>query len=184
MRFNLLPWEEQKRRQPTSYLLIRQIVMVISLFGVVLLVPLCSFFWWQAWHEQENVMAMAQPLGEDIRRHNQQEQTVRHVVKSLQERQRQSIYWAPLLVSLAETKPEVIEIDRIQGDGQTVTITGRTTDLAQARQWQQRLQKQPGIRAVKVQTMKHEQGVSKILTWEVQVGDDKRQGPAGTAPSL
>lgn len=175
MRFNVLPVEEQRARRTRPYRDLRFLAAGLCLLGCSILMPLTVYVYDQAAQERQAALTLLQPLGEARKRYQQEEQQTRDYVKALQDQARRVPSWAALCVSLAETKPDAVQVDTLQGDGQTLTITGQCATMHQARQWQQVLSKQPSIRAATVQVMKQEKGNFATVKWELQGGTDETE---------
>lgn len=174
MRFNVLPVEEQRARRTRPYRNLRCLAAVLGLLGCSILMPLTVYIYYQAAQERQAALTLLQPLRTGVERHQQEERQARDYVKALQDQAKQVPSWAALCVSLAETKPDAVQVDTLQGDGQTLIITGQCSAMQEARQWQQILSKQPGVRMATVQVMKQEKGHTVTVKWEIQGGSDER----------
>lgn len=182
MRFNLIPeaQRQQRRRQYRSS--ICRGGTVVGLGAILVLLPVLTYCYLQAAGERQYITDVLLPAEADIQRHNQEERKVQALAAAQEARRKEQIIWSHLLVSLAETKPVEITLEKITGQGQTLVLTGHTPDIMQARQWQQRLQKQPGITKVQLKTTKQPQDKHTAVSWEVYLGQN--EAADGTTASL
>lgn len=170
MRFNLMPEAQRQQRLHQYRSTICRGGTVVGVGIILVLVPILVYSYIQAGRERQYMTDVLLPAEADIQRHNQEERQAQALVEAQTSRRKEQIIWSSFLVNLAETKPEGITLEKITGQGQSIILTGDTADIMQARQWQQRLQKQPGVAKVQLKTMKARQDKRAAVNWEVYLG--------------
>ncbi len=168
MKYNLIPKERQK-----SVCALPQRGYAVS---AVILGTACMLSWaagilLQDWADTEQTRFMTQslPRQQRILKENAAEKKLKQRADEIAAQEKKRIHWAPILVMLAKTKPETLDIERLEVRQRRFIVYGsETTEQADLQKWQDRLRREPMVKRV-FASQKRERKAGEIPVFQVEV---------------
>jgi Tfp pilus assembly protein PilN len=172
MHFNLLPQEERccrwKQIKHDAFFLIIGIMSVSAFcFAVV-----GTIFSAQVDKQKMYYTDQLQPVQTWIIQNNQVCDQIAREVSGIQKNNAATSPWTSVLVCLADTKPNDVEVRSLQIRQKRVCINAITLQAPQIQDWQKKLQKSGGFASVSVTRINHKEPKSIAFDLEMEIADD------------
>lgn len=168
MKYNLIPKERQKR----VYTLPQRGYAV----GAAILGVACVLSWTisillqqGADTEQTRFMTQSLPRQQRILKENAAEKKLKQRADEIAAQEKKRTHWAAVLVMLARTKPETLDIERLEVRQHRFIVYGsETTEPAALQKWQDRLRRESMVQRV-FASQKRERKAGEIPAFQVEV---------------
>lgn len=175
MRCNLMAPEEYARQQQQKRRCIIIPVLMLLTAGSVLCGSLCLWLYMEAAAAKTAVTDMLYPLEQRLQEHNREETQLKQYYEHVKAAQEGRLHWTAILTALADTKPEGMSVQSVQGKGRNVTIVAQGTSFEDAKAWQQKLRRTENVETVQLKNMKQSSFLSKEMILEVTMGETHRE---------
>ncbi len=148
MKYNLIPQERRKNR----YTLLQR----NHAAGMAVLTVVCLLFWVAgtliqnlADTERTRFMTQSLPLQQRVSKENTIEKKLKQRTGEITSQEKKRIHWAGVLVMLARTKPEELEVERLEVRQNRCIVYGKeTAGQAALQTWQDKLRRESLVKRV------------------------------------
>lgn len=168
MKYNLIPKERQKRVYTLPQ---RGYAVGAAILGVACVLSWTISILLQDWAdtEQTRFMTHSLPRQQRILKENAAEKKLKQRADEIAAQEKKRTHWAAVLVMLARTKPETLDIERLEVRQHRFIVYGsETTEPAALQKWQDRLRRESMVQRV-FASQKRERKAGEIPAFQVEV---------------